>query len=71
MTVRNTKDRNAKDNGVYRYMSNIKADWEPNSPVYKHVHQNKYIFRKVTWMIGDEKDLSSIKTLKRTYIEPI
>ena len=67
MTVKNAD----KDNGDYRYVSNIKADWEPNSPVYKHILQNKYIFRNVTWMIGNEKDLSSIKTLKRKYIKAL
>ena len=67
VTVKNAD----KNNGDYVYVSNIKADWEPDTPVYKHVDQNKYIFRNVTWMIGDEKDLSSIKALKRTYIKPL
>ena len=39
-------------------MSNIKADWYPEKPVYKHKTEDKYIFWNITWVIGAGKDLS-------------
>ena len=48
-----------EDDGTYHYMSNIKVDWNPEKPVYKQKLKDKFIFWKFTWIIGNEKDLST------------
>ena len=67
MEVKNTDE----DDGVYQYMSNIKSEWEPESPVYKLENQDKYLFRNITWMIGNAKDLSTLKNPKSKRIKLI
>ena len=48
-----------KDDGIYHYMSNIKVDWNPEKPVYKQKMKDKFIFWRFTWVIGNEKELST------------
>ena len=53
------KVANAGDaNGDYEYIPNIKVDWKPLKPVYKHKNMDKFIFWNVTWVIGSGEDLS-------------
>ena len=46
-----------KRNGIYKYKSNIKVEWNREKPVYKHHNQGNFIFWDFTWTIGSGKDL--------------